>query len=137
MSNITYTTDCSHVDWEQMRDRLIEDDFHNGRSLQQYDVSFNNSAIAVIAYDGENIIGTVRVLSDGVCNAYVVDVWTYTPYRKQGIARNMLQIAEEQLAGQHVYLFTDDSVPFYEKLGYQPQPVGMGKVIGQWLQNDS
>ena len=100
-----------------MMDRLIEDKFHNGRSLEQYQQSFENTHTVVIAYDGDETIGTVRALSDGVCNAYIVDVWTYSPYRKQGIARKMMEIALDNLQGQHVYLWTDDQQTFYEAIG--------------------
>ena len=31
-----------------------------------------------------------RLLSDGVCNAYLVDVWTMSVYRRQGIASRMI-----------------------------------------------
>lgn len=125
--------DCDGVDWEAMRAILIEDDFDNGRTPEQYRVSFENSAVVCIAYDEDQIIGTVRALSDGVCNAYIVDVWTLSPYRKQGIAREMMRRVLERLPGQHVYLFTDDAMDFYEKLGFKPQPTGMGLVVGEWL----
>jgi ribosomal protein S18 acetylase RimI-like enzyme len=137
MSDIHYKMDCAGVDWEALRQILIEDDFDNHRTPHQYQISFENSAVVVFALDGEQIIGTVRVLSDGVCNAYMVDVWTLTPYRKRGIATRMIQLALEQLPGQHVYLQTDDAVGLYEKLGFQKQPEGMSLVVGEWLQNNT
>jgi N-acetylglutamate synthase-like GNAT family acetyltransferase len=36
-----------------------------------------------------------------------------------------------------LYLFTDDAVEFYEKLGFKPQAIGLGKVVGQWLGGDA
>jgi ribosomal protein S18 acetylase RimI-like enzyme len=133
---ITYTTDLGGVDWEQMKATLAEDDFDNGRMPEQLRESFENSYAAVVAYDGEKIIGTARVLSDGVCNAYVVDVWTLSPYRKRGVARRMMEVLEAGLAGQHIYLFTDSAVDFYRKIGFKEQPSGMSKVVGEWLRND-
>ncbi|MEZ4518559.1 MAG: GNAT family N-acetyltransferase [Chloroflexota bacterium] len=62
-----------------------------------------------------------------------MDVWTHSAYRRQGIATRMMQLMEEEFPGQHVYLFTDDMMPFYESLGYQVQDTGLGKVIGRWL----
>ena len=47
----------------------------------------------------------------------------------------MIEILISQLSGQHVYLFTDDSVEFYKKLGFESQAVGKGKVVGTWLEN--
>jgi GNAT superfamily N-acetyltransferase len=89
----------------------------------------------VIAYAGERIIGTVRVLSDRVCNAYVVDVWTYSPYHRQGIASQMMKIALEELPGQHVYLFTEDAEEFYTTPGFKRRGVGLELVVGTWLVN--
>ncbi|NJN85208.1 MAG: GNAT family N-acetyltransferase [Leptolyngbyaceae cyanobacterium SL_7_1] len=134
-SKVTYKTDLEQVDWQAMKSTLAGDEFDNGRSPSQLQASFQNSYATVIAYADAQIIGTARVLSDGVCNAYIVDVWTFTPYRRQGIASAMMQLLLSGLEGQHVYLFTDDSVEFYEKLGFEVQAIGLGKVVGQWLQN--
>jgi hypothetical protein len=30
-------------------------------------------------------------------------------------------------------LFTDSAEDFYRRLGFEPQGVGMGKVVGTWL----
>jgi threonine dehydratase len=65
----------------------------------------------------------------------MVDVWTLSPYRRRGIARRMIELALEQLPGQHVYLFTDDAEDLYGQLGFQRQGIGMGRVVGQWLVN--
>jgi ribosomal protein S18 acetylase RimI-like enzyme len=133
---ISYKRDCDSVDWEAMKAILAADDFDNGRNADQLERSFRNSYAICIAYDDDRIIGTVRVLSDGVCNAYVVDVWTLSAYRRQGIARTMLETVLQDLRGQHVYLFTDDAIDFYRKLGFTERPTGMERVIGTWLVND-
>lgn len=136
MGEITYTTDLGGVDWAQLKASLVADDFDNGRTPEQLRESFGNSRVAVVAHDGGRIVGTARALSDGVCNAYVVDVWTLTPYRGRGVARTMLGMLEARLAGQHVYLFTDGAVGLYEKLGFSGKRTGMCKVVGEWLRNE-
>jgi len=137
VSEILYKTDLRDVDWARMKALLTEDDFDNGRTPAQLRESFEQSRVAVVAYDGGRIVGTARALSDGVCNAYVVDVWTRTPYRRRGVARAMLATLEASLRGQHVYLFTDAAADFYRKLGFREQPTGMSKVVGEWLRNDA
>jgi predicted GNAT family acetyltransferase len=79
-------------------------------------MSFGNSFAVCMAWDGERVVGNARALSDGVCNAYIVDVWTHSLYRHRGIATQMMKRLLEGLAGQHVYLFTDDAHEFYHKL---------------------
>ena len=95
--NIIYKRDLVDVDWEEMKATLIKDNFHNGRTTEQLQTSFANSYSTCIAYADKQIIGTARALSDGVCNAYIVDVWTYSEYRHQGIARKMMEIIIEEL----------------------------------------
>jgi len=132
-SEIRYETSLEGVDWGRMKALLSEDDFDNGRSPEQLRESFERSHTAVVAYDGAEIVGTARALSDGVCNAYVVDVWTLSSHRRRGVARAMMSLLESRLGGQHVYLFSDDAVGFYRKLGYAEQPTGLSKVVGVWL----
>jgi predicted GNAT family acetyltransferase len=134
--NIEYKRDLEGVDWDEMKRTLQEDDFDNGRTPVQLKTSFENSYSTRIAYANSCIIGTARVLSDGICNAYVVDVWTLSAYRRQGIARTMMQQLLAELEGQHVYLFTDSAVDFYKKVGFTERPVGMEMVVGQWLVNE-
>ena len=137
MSEIAYRTTLDGVDWAQLKQTLVEDDFDNGRTPEQLARSFANSAVAVLAVDGARVIGTARALSDGVCNAYVVDVWTYSPYRGQGIARAMMERLIEALPGQHVFLWTDSAPDLYRKLGFrEADVVSFERVVGEWLVND-
>ncbi|MBW4604468.1 MAG: GNAT family N-acetyltransferase [Calothrix sp. FI2-JRJ7] len=134
---VTYKSDLGNINWGEMKATLKEDAFDNGRSPQQLKNSFENSYATCIAYIDNRIVGTARVLSDGVCNAYIVDVWTFTPYRRQGIASKMISLLLDKLSGQHVCLFTEDAVDFYEKLGFTEGDTYMEKVIGKWLINYS
>ena len=132
-----YKTHLEDINWKEMKETLAMDKFDNGRTPAQLEKSFRNSYATVIAYINNQIVGTARALSDGVCNAYIVDVWTLTKYRRRGIASRMMGILSHQLGGQHVYLFTEDATAFYETLGFKAQSVGMGKVVGEWLKPKS
>lgn len=134
---ITYTSDLERVDWEALKQDLVGDDFHNGRTSAQLRLSFENSQVVAMAFDGDRCIANGRLLSDGVGNAYVVDVWTQSAYRLQGIGRRIMRMLIDAVPGQHVYLQADDSVAFYETLGFAEQPKGMSLVAGDYLQNDT
>jgi predicted GNAT family acetyltransferase len=130
---ITYTHDLTAIDWSRLKDDLSADDFDNGRTPDELRRSFENSAVVVFARLGGRVIGKARALSDGVCNAYVVDVWTHSDFRHRGIATRMMTLLADALPGQHIYLFTDDAEKFYRGLGYRRQGVGLSIVSGQWL----
>ena len=135
---VRYKESMEGVDWEALKAQLTADDFHNGRTTQQLRVSFENSQHVAIAWIDEQqtrVIGTARALSDRVGNCYVLDVWTETAHRNEGIATRMMQMLLDAVPGQHVYLQTDDAVDFYRKLGFQDQPVGMSVISGNYLEN--
>ena len=123
------------VDWEAAKADLVADDFDNGRTPDALRRSFENSQHVAIARDGGRVVGMARMLSDGVCNAYVVDVWTLSAYRRRGVAAAMMRFLAEQVPGQHIGLQTDDAQGFYESLGYRAQPEFMSVVVGTWLDN--
>ena len=136
MTVITYKDDPDGVDWAGMKEALSEDDFDNGRTSAQLETSFKNSAHICLAYAEGRLVGTARALSDGVCNGYIVDVWTLSAYRRQGIASAMMRRLLGRMPGQHVYLFSDDAADFYKKVGFVERPVGLEVVVGRWLEND-
>jgi len=133
LRELRFVTSCDDVDWVALKDALVADDFDNGRSPEEYERSTRNSHSAMFVYDSGAIVGNARVLSDGVCNAYMVDVWVKSSHRRTGIGSAMVLKLLEGLNGQHVYLFTDDQVEFYESLGFCEQPIGMSLVVGRWL----
>lgn len=134
---VRFATDLAGIDWCRLKSTLASDRFDNGRSTEQLRRSFENSHSVCVAWCGDQIVGTARVLSDGVCNAYLVDVWTLSEFRRRGIAREMIRRLSSRLSGQHIYLQVDDNLSeVYRRLGFHKQPVGMGRVVGEWLAGD-
>ncbi|AIE87972.1 GCN5-related N-acetyltransferase [Fimbriimonas ginsengisoli Gsoil 348] len=126
--------DAEGVDWEALTRSLIADDFSNGRTPDELRRSFENSHVVCFARVNGQVVGKGRLLSDSVCNAYLVDMWTSSNFRRRGIARTILSNLVGSVPGQHVYLQADDDlVDFYEKLGFHPHPNGMARVEGAWL----
>jgi ribosomal protein S18 acetylase RimI-like enzyme len=130
---ITYSDSLEGVDWAALKAALAADHFDNGRTPEEYEAASRRSHAVLFARDGERIVGNARVLSDGVCNAYLVDVWTASAYRRRGIASEMVRMLLATVPGQHVALFTEDMRPFYEGLGFEVEHEGMSTVVGTWL----
>jgi ribosomal protein S18 acetylase RimI-like enzyme len=134
---ISFDTSTEGVDWEQAKADLAADRFDNGRSADALRRSFESSQHVAFARDGDRVVGMARMLSDGVCNAYVVDVWTHSAYRRRGIGSMLMRMLADAVPGQHIGLQTDDAQSFYESLGYKPQPEFWSLVVGRWLDNDA
>ena len=60
------------VDWVQAKPDLTADNFDNGRSPDALRRSFAQSQHVAMARDGDRVVGMARLLSDGVCNAYLL-----------------------------------------------------------------
>ena len=116
---------------------LVADRFDNGRTPDALRRSFEQSQHVAIARDGDRVVGMARLLSDGVCNAYLLDVWTQSAYRRRGIASAMVRALAEAVPGQHIGLQTDDAQELYRSLGFRPQPEFWSLVVGGWLDNDA
>jgi predicted GNAT family acetyltransferase len=131
---IKFTMTSDGIDWTALKAALGADRFDNGRSPEQLQRSYANSHSVCFAWSDEQVVGTARVLSDGVCNAYLVDVWTLTSFRRRGIAKEMIRQLSSRLVGQHLYLQVDEQdAEVYRRLGFREQPVGMSRVVGTWL----
>ena len=125
------------IDWDQVKADLAADAFDNGRSPEALHVSFARSQHAAIARDGDRVVAMARLLSDGVCNAYLLDVWTLSAYRRQGIGSRLVRQLIDRVPGQHIGLQTDEAESFYSALGYRYQPRFMSAISGTWLGNDA
>ena len=134
---VRYDRSLDGIDWAQAKADLAADDFDNGRSPDALRRSFEQSQHVAFARDGERVIGMARLLSDGVCNAYLLDVWTLTPYRRRGIASTLVRMLVEQVPGQHIGLQTADAQALYASLGFAQQPDFMSLVVGRWLDNEA
>ena len=125
------------IDWAQAKADLAADDFDNGRSPEALRSSFERSQHVAIARDGDRVVGMARLLSDGVCNAYLLDVWTMSAYRRHGIGTAMVRQLMACAPGQHIGLQTDSAQAFYASLGFRPQPEFLSLVVGRWLDNEA
>lgn len=134
---IRYVTSTDGIDWLALKQALTADDFDNGRTPAQYRLSHENSSAVIFAFAGDRIVGNGRLLSDGVCNAYLVDIWTASDHRRHGIGSELVRRLIATVPGQHVGLFTDDMQPFYASLGFKIRPDFMDVVVGSWLRNSS
>ncbi|WP_432492636.1 GNAT family N-acetyltransferase [Kineococcus auxinigenes] len=133
MTDPELTSRLDDVDWDALDAALRADGFHNGRTPEEMRRSCENSHRTVLAVLGGEVVSMGRVLSDGVGNAYLVDVWTASAHRRRGLAGRVVRELLDSVPGQHVGLWTDDAGEFYETLGFTPQAGGMSLVVGRWL----
>jgi len=133
VTDVVFSCDLAGVDWAELKAALVADDFDNGRTPEQYRRSHENSHAVIFGRCAGRLVANGRILSDGVCSAYLVDIWTASAYRRQGTGREVVTRLLATVPGQHVALFTSQHAAFYTALGFRPEHVGMSQVVGTWL----
>jgi GNAT superfamily N-acetyltransferase len=97
---------------------------------REYDVAAAAAALArttnIGAWDGERLIGAVRVLTDGYFFATVPEILVDPDYQRRGIGRElMFRAVAAAPRGTLFFGAQPQSVGFFAKLGCEPGPSGM------------
>lgn len=78
-----------------------------------------NAACFVVAYDGDQLVGLCRAISDGVIIAYIQDIWVCPEFQHQGVGTQLLQQLSKELDHiRQIVLITDTepkTLRFYQK----------------------
>ena len=92
---------------------------------QQLEQAFHQSLFVMAAYDGEELVGLIRAVGDGLTIVFIQDLLVYPQYQRQGIGRSLLQqtlgrfkdVYQIQLATEQ----SDKNLAFYRELGFRRQ----------------
>ena len=128
--SIHIKTDKNGVDWDAVADVLEES------GLTHYDAAtqrliFERSYAVSFVYDGEQLIGCGRALSDGVCQAAIYNIALREAYHGRGIGRMLIESLLAQVKGCTVILYTHPrTVALYEKLGFRRSKTAMVTFSG-------
>ncbi len=95
-----------------------------------YDLERARGALALSinigAWDGQRLVGSVRLLSDGYFFSVVAEILVDPDYQRTGIGRRLMMMALARAPGRALFLGAQpQSVGFFEKIGCEPGPTGM------------
>lgn len=103
--------------------------FSRGRSPEAIALALQNSQLLIHAWDTSRLVGTARVITDGVYYATIWDVIVDPEYHDQGIGRRLVERATKPFIGRGfafiALFYAPGTEEFYQKLGFVPQPRGM------------
>ncbi|MCJ8008382.1 GNAT family N-acetyltransferase [Lederbergia wuyishanensis] len=89
------------------------------------------SWLVISAYHEDRLIGTGRIISDGIINGYLCGLIVQPDYRHKGIGSKIVRmlVEESQKANVHIELFSEkNNAPFYEGLGFKEFAVGLKQM---------
>ncbi len=84
---------------------------------------FESSLLCLAAYEGDRLIGLLRIVGDGQTIVLIQDILVYPEYQHQGVGTLLMKAALERFDHvRQVQLITDTTpktMAFYESLGFK------------------
>ena len=90
---------------------------------QMLEQALPHSLVVYLAFDGEKIVGLIRLVGDGFSSVFVQDLIVLPSYQRQGIGSALMKEAlEDYKDAYQVQLVTEQTeknVGFYRSLGFE------------------
>ena len=90
---------------------------------QMLEQALPHSLVVYLAFDGEKIVGLIRLVGDGFSSVFVQDLIVLPSYQRQGIGSSLMKEAlEDYKDAYQVQLVTEQTeknVGFYRSLGFE------------------
>ena len=126
--NITYVNDDTDLAAEQflaLVDRVWPGNYDDEPTADAIDRTLN-----VTAWDDNELVGCVRLLTDGYFFGCITEILVDPDYQNRGIGRELMDRIWN-LSPTSIFLGAQPgNEEFFEKLGYEPGPAGYQKRKG-------
>ena len=97
-----------------------------------FNIGFLGSNHVVTAWDGDTLVGCVRVLSDGHFRAVLLDLAVLPDYQRQGIGQELVRRCRERYPACEWLVQTDEARGFYERIGFTVSGDVFLRIPGKW-----
>ncbi|PFG06455.1 GNAT family N-acetyltransferase [Bacillus sp. es.034] len=87
---------------------------------EKFSLIFTNSTWAFTVWDQDKMIGMVRVISDKIMAANIMDLVVLSEYRGKGIGKKLVELCVSKLPHGDWFAHTSaDNFKFYETCGFE------------------
>lgn len=74
--------------------------------------------INITAWDGDVLVGCVRILTDGAFFGTITEILVLPHYQKRGIGKKLMRLVEVNTPTRLFFGAQPQAIGFYERLGY-------------------
>ncbi|WP_096155021.1 MULTISPECIES: GNAT family N-acetyltransferase [Bacillus] len=87
---------------------------------EKYTLIFQNSTWAFTIWDRDQMVGMIRVISDKIMAANIMDLVVHSRYRGQGLGQKLVSLCVQKLPHGDWFAHTSaDNFSFYKKCGFE------------------
>lgn len=111
----------------QIQELFMSVEWFSGNFPEKLQIALHNSSRVISAWDGNQLVGLIRGLDDGIWQATIDCLLVHPSYQGKGIASTLLKCLLEEYAD---FLYIDvvpdekKNVSFYEKHGFRVMSEG-------------
>ncbi len=128
---ITYTEEKKFTA-EQVQNLFLSVGWVSGEYPQRLHKALMNSDTVITAWNGDRLVGLVRLLDDSELVAYMHYVLVDPEYHHQGIAGHMIEMVKEKYKNYlYIEIMPEESrnAAFYERFGFKVMPDGVAMQL--------
>lgn len=128
---ITYTDEKKFTQ-QSVQDLFLSVGWVSGKYPSRLYKALLNSSTVLTAWNGNQLVGLVRVLDDSEMLAYMHYVLVRPDYQGQGIAGTLVEMAKEKYKDYlYIEIMPEESknATFYEKYGFQRMSDGVAMQL--------
>lgn len=129
--NIIYTEEKTFTQ-EQVRELFLSVGWVSGEYPTRLHKALKHSSTVITAWDGERLVGLVRVLDDSEMVAYMHYVLVHPEYHGHGIAGKMIDMVKEKYKNfLYIEVMPEErkNASFYEKHGFDIMSDGVAMQL--------
>ncbi len=123
--NIVYHNEKKDLSLQQLHELFIAVGWSDGGVLPEemkagFIKPWLHSTLVISAWDGDHLVGAVRVLSDTIFRSVIYDLLVAPEYQGKGIGSELVNRCKSHYPGSEWLVGCDrKNVAFYKKLGFQ------------------
>jgi ribosomal protein S18 acetylase RimI-like enzyme len=113
MSDLTYKEGFAPADFLSLAQRVWPREYSSGDTAAALSRTTN-----IGAWDGDRLVGSVRILTDGYFFATIPELLVDPAYQRRGIGRQLMDLALERVPrGKLAFGAQPQSVAFFDRIG--------------------
>ena len=132
MKNVIEYTEEKKFNVTQVQELFLSVGWISGQYPTRLHKALMNSSTVISAWDGDRLVGLVRVLDDSELVAYMHYVLVHPDYHGQGIAGHMVELVKEKYKDYlYIELMPEEcrNATFYEKHSFQIMQDGVAMQL--------